>query len=50
MIRRHCPRCDIDWYSANTETWKCHTCGMPLGKEHEKPLDKQIERRDKHEA
>ena len=35
MIRRVCPECGTDRYSADTEPWLCDGCGMGLGLEHE---------------
>jgi len=30
MIRRQCPNCGKDWYSAYTGSWKCPECGREL--------------------
>jgi len=38
MIRRQCPNCGKDWYSAVTSPWKCEGCGAELDDRHNKPL------------
>lgn len=38
MIRRQCPQCGKDWYSAVTSPWKCGGCGAELDDRHNKPL------------
>lgn len=43
MIRRKCPKCDANWYSANTEPWVCGKCGTVLDKQHELPLEEERE-------
>jgi transcription initiation factor TFIIIB Brf1 subunit/transcription initiation factor TFIIB len=42
MIRRQCPQCGKDWYSADTGKWVCETCGTVLDDKHKRPL---LERR-----
>lgn len=39
MIRRKCPKCGMDWYSASTRPWLCGKCGAYLTEKHEKSLN-----------
>jgi len=43
MIRRQCPKCKSDWYSANTAPWVCGKCGAELDNRHNKPLERRAE-------
>lgn len=45
MIRRQCPNCGKDWYSAVTSPWKCEGCGARLDDRYNKPL---LEGRDEN--
>jgi len=40
MIRRQCPECGKDWYSADTAQWICQDCGMVLDDKHKRPLER----------
>ena len=39
MIKRQCPNCGENWYSANTAPWVCDECGTLLDDRHSKPLE-----------
>jgi tRNA(Ile2) C34 agmatinyltransferase TiaS len=44
MIRRQCPNCGKDWYSAVTKPWKCEGCGYMLDDRHNRELDERQSR------
>lgn len=39
MVRRECPECGSNWYSADTKPWICSKCKTVLDERHEKPLN-----------
>jgi ribosomal protein L37AE/L43A len=40
MIRRQCPNCKTNWYSANTDPlWVCDNCGGYITEKDERPLE-----------
>ena len=46
MIRRQCPGCGSDWYSASTKPWTCAKCGATLDDRHGKPLERWVANED----
>jgi len=42
MIRRQCPVCGENWYSAVTDPWKCEGCGAVLDDRHNRPLEEKV--------
>ena len=49
MIKRQCPRCKTNWYSAYTKPWRCKTCGKRLNSKHDKPLREEGRHESKRE-
>jgi len=50
MIRRTCPSCGKDWYSAVTSPWQCDDCGEVIDDENNKPLLSAQETEEKESA
>jgi len=46
MIKRTCPNCNKDWYSADTSdsVWICGSCGAEIPKSCEKPAMEKAEK------